>query len=145
MSHPHIYQELIQLLNENIVPFNLNHKNILSIANQIGDARFVLMGEASHGTKEFYDARIALSQYLIKEKGFHAIAIEGDWPSAHQVHRYIQGFNQNEESVLNGFQRFPSWMWRNKNIQEFIPWLRNHNNQSPENKVGFYGLDLYCL
>lgn len=145
MSHPPIYQELIQLLNENIVTFNFEHKNILSVANQIGDARLVLMGEASHGTKEFYDTRIALTQYLIKEKGFHAIAIEGDWPSAHQVHRYIQGLNQNEENVLNGFQRFPNWMWRNKSIQAFIPWLRNHNNQSPENKVGFYGLDLYCL
>lgn len=141
----HIRQELIQLLNENIVPFHFDEKHILSVANQIGDARIVLMGEASHGTKEFYDARIALTQYLIKEKGFHAIAIEGDWPSAHQVHRYIQGTHQNVEEALNGFQRFPNWMWRNKSIENFIPWLRNHNNQFTENKVGFYGLDLYSL
>ena len=86
MSYSHIHQELIQLLNKDIIEFNLENKNILSIVNQIGDARLVLMGEASHGTKEFYEARIALSKYLMEEKGFHAIAIEGDWTSAYQVH-----------------------------------------------------------
>lgn len=145
MSRFHIHEELVRLLNEDIIKFNLENKNILSIVNQIGDARLVLMGEASHGTKEFYDARIALSQYLIKEKGFHAIAIEGDWPSAFQIHRFLQGDIQKVEDALNAFQRFPNWMWRNKSIEAFLLWLRNHNDQHVENKVGFYGLDLYCL
>jgi erythromycin esterase-like protein len=114
----------------------------------IGDARIVLLGESSHGTQDFYVARANLSRRLIAEKGFSAIAIEGDWPDALAVNRYIQGAaGVGAHAALAGFQRFPTWMWRNTVIAELIEWLRGHNQRvtRTERKVGFYGLDLYSL
>jgi erythromycin esterase-like protein len=119
------------------------------IAALIGDARLVLMGEATHGTAEFYQIRMQLSQYLIQHKGFQAIAIEGDWTSAYPIYAYLQGKGEveNPMQALNAFKRFPSWMWRNHLVPNFLRSLRQYNDQmnSPEKKVGFYGLDLYCL
>lgn len=112
----------------------------------VGDARFVLLGEATHGTHEFYEERARITQRLVREKGFNAVAVEADWPDAYRVNRYVRGQGSDADAVqaLSGFQRFPAWMWRNTDVSGFAEWLRNHNALS-EDKVGFYGLDLYSL
>ncbi len=101
------------------------------------------MGEGSHGTHEFYSERARITQRLIEEKNFNAIAIEGDWPNAMHIHRFIQGGEGDAELSLSQFKRFPRWMWRNKEVLALIEWLRNYNNQN--HNVGFYGLDLYGM
>ncbi len=115
----------------------------------VGDARFVLLGEASHGTHEFYRARAEITQQLIREQGFTAVAVEADWPDAYRVNRYVRGESDDAEAreALGGFKRFPTWMWRNTVVVEFVEWLRAYNDAQPEGerKVGFYGLDLYSL
>ncbi|MFL5656577.1 MAG: erythromycin esterase family protein [Ktedonobacteraceae bacterium] len=115
----------------------------------IGDARLVLLGEASHGTHEFYQARADITKRLITEKGFTAVAVEADWPDAYRVNRYVRGLNDDAtgREALAGFKRFPVWMWRNTDVLNFIEWLRQYNNTLSENarQVGFYGLDLYSL
>src|SRR5215207_3319664 len=115
----------------------------------IGDARFVLIGEASHGTHEFYRERAQITKSLITEKGFTAVAVEADWPDAYRVNRYVRARGDDAESVdaLSGFKRFPTWMWRNADVLDFVGWLRAHNDALPRSaaKVGFYGLDLYSL
>ncbi len=114
----------------------------------IGEARFVLLGEASHGTHEFYRERIRITQRLIREKGFVAVAVEADWPDTYRVNRYVHGENADADAVeaLSSFRRFPAWMWRNADVLDFIGWLRTHNDYlEPARKVGFYGLDLYSL
>jgi erythromycin esterase-like protein len=114
----------------------------------IGDARFVLLGEATHGTHEFYEQRARITQRLISEKGFTAVAVEADWPDAYRVNRYVraEGDDGDAVSALAGFQRFPSWMWRNVDVVNFVDWLRAHNDGQPvADRAGFYGLDLYSL
>jgi erythromycin esterase-like protein len=115
----------------------------------VGDARLVLLGEASHGTHEFYRERARITKRLIAEHGFTAVAIEGDFPDAHRVHRYVNGtgVDGDAEEALRGFRRFPTWMWRNADMVDFIGWLRAHNDRVSGSaiKTGFYGLDLYSL
>jgi erythromycin esterase-like protein len=115
----------------------------------IGDARYVLLGEASHGTHEFYKARAEITKRLITEKNFTVIAWEADWPDALRVNQYVQGINQDAdaEESLRGFQRFPTWMWRNADILDLVGWLRAHNTRLSKRgpKAGVYGLDLYSL
>jgi erythromycin esterase-like protein len=115
----------------------------------IGDARFCLLGEATHGTYEFYRERAEITKRLIKEKGINAVAVEADWPDAFRVNRYVRGLSEdnNANEALGGFKRFPTWMWRNTVVLEFIEWLREYNSSlAPDaTKVGFYGLDLYSL
>lgn len=116
----------------------------------IGDARVVLIGESSHGTHEFYDARAEITKWLIEEKGFTAVAAEADWPDAYRVNRYVRGTggDQSPEEALRGFQRFPAWMWRNTVVRDFVGWLRWHNGRCTADgrrQTGFYGLDLYSL
>lgn len=115
----------------------------------IGDARFVLIGEASHGTHEFYEQRAEITKRLIWEKGFTAVAVEADWPDAYRVNRYVRSVSEDttSEEALAGFDRFPTWMWRNTVVVNFVDWLREYNTLLPPNatKVGFYGLDLYSL
>ncbi|MFP5406576.1 MAG: erythromycin esterase family protein, partial [Gammaproteobacteria bacterium] len=114
----------------------------------VGDARFVLLGEATHGSAEFYDECARITQRLIEEKGFTAVAVEADWPDAYCVNRYVRGASDdaNAEAALSGFKRFPAWMWRNTVVRDFVSWLREHNDsQPPDGKVGFYGMDLYSL
>lgn len=115
----------------------------------IGDARFVLLGEASHGTHEFYQARAEITKRLITEKGFNAVAVEADWPDAYRVNHYVRGVGNDATAAeaLAGFKRFPVWMWRNTDVLNFIEWLHTHNATLPQNarKAGFYGLDLYSL
>jgi erythromycin esterase-like protein len=115
----------------------------------IGDAAVVLLGEATHGTREFYRMRADICRHLIVEKGFDAIAVEADWPDALCVSRFVQlaSSDQTAEQALAGFQRFPQWMWRNAEIVDLAYWLRLHNSQipQPESRTGFFGLDLYSL
>jgi erythromycin esterase-like protein len=115
----------------------------------IDDARFVLLGEASHGTHEFYFERAQITKRLIAEKGFNVVAIEADWPDAYRAHRYVRGTSNdaNADEALSGFRRFPTWIWRNTVVVEFLEWLREFNQQlgSKERAAGFYGMDLYSL
>jgi erythromycin esterase-like protein len=114
----------------------------------IGDSRFVLLGEASHGTHEFYRERARITQRLIEEKGFAAVAVEADWPDAYRVNRWVRclGKDQDALEALSDFHRFPRWMWRNQDVLEFVYWLRTANEARPSSRrVGFYGLDLYSL
>ncbi|MFN8512622.1 MAG: erythromycin esterase family protein [Thermomicrobiales bacterium] len=115
----------------------------------IGEARFVLLGEASHGTHEFYRERATITQRLIAERGFTAVAVEADWPDAYRVNRWVRGLGDDAsaEEALGGFLRFPTWMWRNTVVRDFVGWLRAHNAALPGDSqgVGFYGLDLYSL
>jgi erythromycin esterase-like protein len=114
----------------------------------IGDSQFVLLGEASHGTHEFYRTRAELTQRLIEEKNFIAVAAEADWPDAYRVNRYVRHVSDdaNAEQALTGFQRFPTWMWRNTDVVAFVEWLRTHNEPLPASRcAGFYGIDLYSL
>jgi len=112
----------------------------------IGDARVIMIGEASHGTHEFYHQRAEITKRLIQEKQINLIAVEADWPDAYRINRYVRG-NGTAEEALSDFRRFPRWMWRNNVTFDFIQWLRKYNDQMPDysRKIGFYGLDLYSL
>jgi erythromycin esterase-like protein len=111
--------------------------------------RFVLLGEASHGTHEFYRERAEITKRLIAEHGFTVVAAEADWPDAYRVNIFVRGASDDEtpEEALADFRRFPAWMWRNRDVLEFLAWLREWNDSLPPgaHKVGFYGLDLYSL
>ena len=116
----------------------------------VGDAQLVLIGEASHGISEFYAARAQITRRLIEDRGFGAVAAEADWPDAYRVNRYVRGGGDDAtaEEALRGFERFPTWMWRNAAVLDFVGWLREHNGRPGRDeraKAGFYGLDLYSL
>jgi erythromycin esterase-like protein len=114
----------------------------------IGDAQVVLLGEASHGTHEFYRERARITRRLIEEEGFTGVAAEADWPDAYRVNRWVLGGSGDRDGVeaLGEFERFPRWMWRNRDVLQFVTWLQRHNAGQPEDRrAGFYGLDLYSL
>jgi erythromycin esterase-like protein len=114
----------------------------------VGGARFVLLGEGSHGTHDFYERRAEITKRLITEKGFSAVAVEADWPDAYRVNRYVRGGSEDRDAnaALGGFERFPTWMWRNTVVLDFVKWLREYNATQPESRrTGFFGLDLYSL
>ncbi|MFB5284118.1 erythromycin esterase family protein [Peribacillus sp. Hz7] len=119
------------------------------LINAASHAKYVLLGEASHGTSEFYTTRTELTKQLIQEHHFSFIAVEGDWPACYEVNRYVKGLApeyQSAEDVLKkSFNRWPSWMWANHEIVNLIDWLHSYNQTQPEKKVGFYGLDVYSL
>ncbi len=126
------------------------------LIDAIGDARCVLLGEASHGTSEFYTWRTRLSRRLILEKGFHFIAVEGDWPDCYRVNRYVKqraGAGRSARQVLDAYERWPTWMWANQEVEELAEWLAEDNRSRVDRrasrfdraKVGFYGLDVYSL
>jgi erythromycin esterase-like protein len=119
------------------------------LIEQIGDARYVLLGEASHGTSEFYTWRTEISKRLIEQHGFSFIAVEGDWPDCYQVNRYVKGLpdaGKNAEAVLHAFERWPTWMWANREVVALAEWMRDYNRRkAPERQAGFYGLDVYSL
>jgi erythromycin esterase-like protein len=112
-------------------------------------ARFMLVGEASHGTHEFYRERAEITKRLIAEQGYTVVAAEADWPDAYRVNLFVRGESDDgdAEEALRDFRRFPSWMWRNADVVEFVTWLREWNDALAADaaKVGFYGLDLYSL
>jgi erythromycin esterase len=119
------------------------------LLDQIGDARFVLLGEASHGTAEYYTWRAEISKRLIQERGFSFIAVEGDWPDCYRINRYVKGLPDAGDSareVLSSFRRWPTWMWANEEVLELMNWMRRHNEGlAADQKAGFYGLDVYSL
>jgi erythromycin esterase-like protein len=130
------------------LPLSGRPSDLDPLIESIGDARFVLLGEATHGTHEFYQARAALTRRLISEKGFTAVAVEADWPDALRVNAFVHGEGEDKDanSALGDFQRFPRWMWRNREVEDLITWLHAHNAaQPPERRAGFYGLDLYSM
>lgn len=113
-----------------------------------GSHRLVLIGEASHGTHEFYRVRAEITKRLIAEHGVGAVVVEADWPDAYRVNQYVRGESDDRDAVeaLADFERFPQWMWRNADVLDFVGWLREHNDRLPEQrKTGFYGMDLYSL
>lgn len=118
-----------------------------ALLGMAADRRFVLLGEATHGTREFYRMRAEITRRLISELGFDAVAVEADWPDAWRVNRYVQGEGDDDAgSALDDFERFPQWMWRNREVLDFIAWLRGANRIRPApQRAGFYGLDLYSL
>jgi erythromycin esterase len=132
------------------VSYSLDESTELDpLIKSIGDAKYVLLGEASHGTHEYYTWRTKISQRLIREKGFSFIAVEGDWPDCYRLNRYIKNYPHtggSAQAVLRVFNRWPTWMWANWEIVAFAEWLRNFNTgRSVEKKIGFYGLDVYSL
>jgi erythromycin esterase-like protein len=126
-----------------------NERDFDELIREASDAQFVLLGEATHGTHEFYRARAQITKRLLTEKDFAAVCIEGDWPDAYRVNRYVHGADDDAGAVesLGGFTRFPTWMWRNSEVRDFIAWLRGYNDSldGKAPKRGFYGLDLYSL
>jgi erythromycin esterase len=119
------------------------------LLDRIGNSRLVLLGEASHGTSDYYTWRARLSKRLIREKGFRFIAVEGDWPDCYCINRYVKGYDgcgSSAKEALSAFDRWPTWMWANWEVIALTEWLRRHNDAcSPEERVGFYGLDVYSL
>ena len=114
----------------------------------LAQRRFALLGEASHGTHEFYQQRADITRRLITDHGCRAVVVEGDWPDAYRVNRWVRGLEDDAPGTdpLGGFERFPTWMWRNTVVREFVHWLREYNRaQAPWLRVGFYGMDLYSL
>ena len=124
-------------------------KDLDPLLEHIGNCRYILLGEASHGTSEFYIWRAEITKRLISEKGFSFIAVEGDWPDCYRVNRYVKGMANSDSStykVLYAFSRWPTWMWANREMVDLIEWLRSYNRvQKDDRKVGFYGLDVYSL
>jgi erythromycin esterase-like protein/predicted phosphoribosyltransferase len=140
--------DLLRLIQERAHRLGGSDDDYDPVLDYLGEAQVVLLGEASHGTHEFYRERARLTRRLIGEKGFSAVAVEADWPDAYRVNRYVRltGSDADAEGALTDFQRFPGWMWRNADVLDFVGWLRAHNEaQRPEQRVGFYGLDLYSL
>ncbi|TQN41995.1 erythromycin esterase-like protein [Blastococcus colisei] len=119
------------------------------LIERIGDARIVAVGEASHGTHEYYSWRAALTRRLIEERGFHVVAVEGDWPDCYRVNRSVRlrpGADEDPRDALDSFARWPTWMWANDDVVDFCRWLRGVNAARPEEqRVGFYGIDVYSL
>jgi erythromycin esterase-like protein len=131
-----------------VIPLSGSAEDYDSLMDLIGEARVVLLGEASHGTHEFYRERARITRRLIEEKNFLAVAVEADWPDAYRINRWVRcvGEDRTPQDALGDFIRFPRWMWRNTEVLQFISWLRRHNQElAAEKRIGFYGLDLYSL
>jgi erythromycin esterase-like protein len=142
-------QELVHVIRRSAHPLTGDATDFDPLLKAVGGSRFVLLGEASHGTHEFYRVRAQITKRLILEKEFSAVAVEADWPDAYRVNQFVrlEGKDKDGDAVdaLAGFQRFPAWMWRNADILDFVGWLRHHNEHVHAKRVGFYGLDLYSL
>jgi protein-L-isoaspartate(D-aspartate) O-methyltransferase len=137
---------LIDAIADACEPFpNVDSADLGPLLNRIGDARIVLIGEATHGTSEFYRMRNRITTELIRSKGFRFVSIEGDWPDAARIDHYVRHFEYPPSEWI-AFARFPMWMWRNEEVREFVDWLRRHNHGlEPNERVAFHGLDLYSL
>lgn len=143
----HHHKTLPEQIAEAAQPIDSIHQaNLQDLLERIGEARVVLLGEASHGTAEFYEMRAEISKALIEEKGFNIVAVEADWPDAARIDHYIRS-SPYEPTEHEPFSRFPTWMWANQEVLEFLEWLRQHNRryEQLDETVGFYGLDLYSL
>jgi erythromycin esterase-like protein len=140
---------LATLVRKSARPISGGRADYDPLLEMVGDARFVLLGEATHGTREFYRERARITRRLVEEKGFGAVVLEADWPDAYRVSEYVggRGRDATAEQALSGFTRFPRWMWRNAEFRDLVAWLRSHNDsrRPPATKVGVYGMDLYSL
>ena len=140
--------EMLSYLNERSLPLD-TPADLDPLLERIGDAQLVLLGEASHGTSEYYTWRAEISKRLIAEKGFDFIAVEGDWPSCYEVNRYVKhlpGAADNADAALEAFKRWPPWMWANRETADLAQWLAEHNADLPaEQRAGFFGIDVYSL
>jgi len=142
-------REVAGLLCETVEPFgDIENAELGPLLERIGDSNLVLLGEATHGTSEFYRMRARITRELVERKGFNVVAVEADWPDAARIDRYVRP--RLRPIAADGrptFSRFPTWMWRNQEVQDFVHWLRDHNETvgEPERKVSFHGLDLYSL
>jgi protein-L-isoaspartate(D-aspartate) O-methyltransferase len=145
-TRPRTSESLLSLISENSETFStLEGASLDSLLKRIGKARVVLIGEASHGTSEFYRMRALITKRLIEEKNFNIIAAEADWPDAARIDHYVR-HRDTPPSEWTAFARFPTWMWRNTEVREFIDWLHEYNKVLPyDDRTGFYGLDLYSL
>ncbi|MDQ3037673.1 MAG: erythromycin esterase family protein, partial [Myxococcota bacterium] len=138
----------ISLVRAQAQPMAGTDDDFAAIAPLVQGARVVLIGEASHGTEEFYAERARMTRWLLEEQGFTDVAAEADWPDAWRLHRFLRGddFDRSADAALGDFERFPRWMWRNTVVREFAEWLRARNDAlEPGERAGFYGLDLYSL
>src|SRR4051812_450388 len=143
------HDDLVAAVTQAAVPLREERGDYDGLLERTRAARLVLIGEASHGTHEFYAERAAITRRLIEEQGFTAVAVEADWPDAARVDDFVRGrgLAENPAAALDGFKRFPTWMWRNVDVVKFLAWLRVHNERqrSPGERAGFYGVDLYSL
>jgi len=140
--------KLPELIRAAAEPFySIENADLQPILERIGDARLVLIGEASHGTSEFYRIRAEITKALVERKNFDFVAVEADWPDAYRIHDFVTHKQREEPHDWEAFSRFPTWMWRNQEVLDFIHWLRDFNLQRRPTgrRVGFYGLDLYSL
>ncbi|HBY93202.1 MAG TPA: erythromycin esterase [Chloroflexi bacterium] len=139
--------ELLNRIRAAVHPVTGTASELDRVMELVGDARVLLLGEATHGTAEFYRERAHITERLVREKGFTIVAVEADWPDAYRVNRYVRGAAESAGESLSDFERFPIWMWRNREVLDFIRRLRNYNDSQndPARKAGFYGLDLYSL
>jgi erythromycin esterase len=140
-------QDVRTIISDHAIPFE-DDADFQPLYDEISDQRLVLMGESSHGTSEFYYWRAELSKQLIEDKGFNFIAVEGDWPALSRMNAYVKHKPDAPESIRNAMaaiDRWPLWMWRNEETQALIEWLREYNSRlEPQDRVGFYGIDLYA-
>jgi erythromycin esterase-like protein len=137
-------KRMMDTLEKEAIPYKNNH-DLTPLIDAIGESQYVLLGEASHGTSEFYTVRAELTKRLIKEKGFSVIAVEGDWPACFTANEFIKGYSGDSAfDALRNFNRWPTWMWANEEIHTLLQWLKKHNEKS-HNQVGFYGIDVYSL
>jgi erythromycin esterase-like protein/predicted phosphoribosyltransferase len=147
-NNPHGPVDPVDVIRRRALPFDDSAARDDRLVEMLSQARVVLLGEATHGTHEFYRQRALITRRLIEEHGFAAVAVEADWPDAYRVNRYVRGVGDDREAVdaLADFRRFPAWMWRNADVLDFVGWLRSYNEYRPEAaRAGFYGLDLYSL
>ena len=141
-------RDTVDLVRSRARPLSGSPDQYQPLIDAVRDARVVLLGEATHGTHEFYRERAFITRRLIAECGFSAVAVEGDWPDVYRINRFVRGTGRDEDGVeaLGDFGRFPTWMWRNADVLDFVGWLRSHNDALPAAaRAGFYGLDLYSL
>ncbi|WP_010280736.1 erythromycin esterase family protein [Bacillus timonensis] len=141
--------KIIQAIQQHSIPISTSKNDLEPLVTALTNEKYVLLGESSHGTSEFYKIRTHITKKLIREKDFTFIAVEGDWPACQLVNQYIKGYSNHYEDareVLKSFKRWPTWMWANEEIIDLIEWLKEFNQDKPlEKKVGFYGLDIYSL
>src|SRR5437762_121071 len=142
-------QSVIGHINRAALPLTFEARDYDPLLKWIGNCPLVLIGEASHGTHEFYRERAVITRRLIEEQGFNGVAIEGDWPDTYRVNRYLRGSGDDAgaRDALGDFTRFPAWMWRNTDVLAFLDWLHGFNARisKRQDRVGFYGLDLYSM
>jgi erythromycin esterase-like protein len=141
-------QQLVDDIRKYAIKFS-DATDLRPLVEQASNAKYVLLGEASHGTSEYYAIRTDITKQLIENHDFNFIAVEGDWPACYEVNRYIKGvapeYKSAEDVLKKSFNRWPSWMWANHEIVELVEWLYNYNQNQFDKKIGFYGLDVYSL